>query len=118
MATNVGDAAKYAVLNGGVKLVFNKINLLNEAANAGATLGAISVGSTDWTLSGTTLSNTNALVFQCAASQKPYHVEVSIDGTSNSSIVFPLTDVPVGGYDFTTAGTFTIPIGDLTISVA
>lgn len=118
MATNVGSAAKYAILNGGVKLVFNKVNLLNEAATAGATLGAINVGSADWTLSGTTLSNAIALVFDCAAEQRPYNVEVSIDGTANSSIVFPLTDVPSGGYNFTTAGTFTIPIGDLTITVA
>ena len=115
---NIGNAAKYAVLNGGVKSVFNKVNLLNEDANAGATLGAINVGSTDWTISGVTLSNTNALVFQCAASQKPYNVELSIDGTPDSSIVFPLTGVPAGGYDFTTAGTFTIPAGDLTIEVA
>jgi len=116
--TSFGDDAKYRILLNGFKNEFDRVTLVNSLG-AGATDAPIIVASTGWTVSGTTVYNTNTLVFDCSAGMKPYSAVVYISSFGVSSeIVITLTDVPVGGYDFTTTGTFTIPAGDLVIGLS
>ncbi len=115
--TSVGDDAKYRILLNGFKEEFDRVTLVNSSG-VKATDAPILVASTGWSVLGTTVYNTNALVFNCSAGMKPYSAVVYINSfTGTSEIVITLTDVPVGGFDFTTAGNFTIPAGDLVIGL-
>ena len=116
--TSIGGDAKYRILLSGFKDNFDRVTLVDNLG-AGAADAPITLTSASWTVSGTSATNAAALVFDCSAGMKPYSAVVYNSSLgSGSEIVITLTGVPAGGYDFTTAGTFTIPIGDLTISVA
>ena len=116
--TSVGNDAKYRILLNGFKNEFDRVTLVNKSGS-GAAVSPIIVSPTKWTVSGTTVYNTDALVFDCSAGMKPYSAVVYINSfTGTSEIVITLTGVPTNGYDFPTTGKFTIPAGDLTISVA
>ena len=115
--TSVGNDAKYRILLSGFKDNFDRVTLVDNLG-AGAADAPITLTSASWTVSGTSATNAAALVFDCSSGMKPYSAVVYNSSLgAGSEIVITLTDVPVGGYDFTTAGTFTMPIGDLEIGM-
>ena len=115
--TSIGGDAKYRILLSGFKDNFDRVTLVNNSG-VGAAVAPITLTSASWTVSGTSATNSAALVFDCSAGMKPYNVVVYNSSLgAGSEIVITLTDVPVGGYDFTTTGKFTIPIGDLEIGM-
>ena len=111
MATTVGDAAKVAILNS-FKARFNTVGLNNTGS--GGAITPVTIG-TNWTLTGTVLSNTNLLTFNCPLNAQPTKAIVYITGTADSEILIDLTGGP---FVFTTAGSFTIEAGGLTLEVA
>lgn len=111
MATVLGDAAKVAILND-IKSRFNTVGLNN--VGSGGAITPVTIG-TNWTLTGTTLSNSNSLTLNCPLNAQPTKATVYISGTADSEITIDLTGGP---FVYTTAGTFTFEAGDLTLEVA
>lgn len=122
MATTLNAQGKYDVLNV-VKGLYTSISLFQTidtddyTNSAPACDSAVSISSSIWTLSGTTLSNNAAIVFNCTAGDIPYKV-VLFSSSTTGGIVIDLTGAAGDAFLFASDGTFTIPIGDLTISVA
>ena len=113
MATTITTAAKNVIMSSGISSTFTFCMLL-KADNTQASTSAESV---TWQADGSGgLENTTAIVFDVAQGITPTQIIVYPSGQSaTQTIKFDLTGGP---FAFTTAGTFTIPIGDLTISVA
>ena len=122
MATTLNTQGKYDVLNG-IKAIYTGATLVNSidpadyTTNVPACDAPLSLTAASWSLSGTTLSNTAPLVFNCSIGDIPYKI-VLFSSSTTGGMVIDLTGAAGDAFEFTTAGTFTIPIGDLTITVA
>lgn len=110
MATTLTTEAKTAVLVS-ISSTYNRAILLNAS---GATVSDAAVTISLSTTAGV-LTNSAPIVFNVAEGKEASKVEIYVLAQATSTIIIDLTTAP---NTFTTAGTFTIPTGDLTITVA
>ena len=122
MATTLNTQGKIDILNV-VKTIYTSVSLFQSidpsdyTTNVPACDSALSISSASWTLSGSTLSNNAPLVFDCSIGDIPYKV-VLFSSSTTGGVVIDLNDATGDAFEFTTDGKFTIPAGDLTITVA
>lgn len=120
MATNLTDGSK-AILLASIRDAYTVARLygVNISTTVPQVVSTSDVSITgNLTISLTTLSNSSAIVFQVAQGLRPTKIEIGISNFSTNVISIDITGAGAGQFEFTTAGTFTIPIGDLTITVA
>lgn len=67
---------------------------------------------------GTLLSNTSAITFNVASGLRPTHIDLGVSDFTTLRIRIDLTGAGPGQFIFTTAGSFTIEAGGLTLEVA
>lgn len=117
MAT-VSDKMKKSMMDG-AKVNLDRAILTTSAGPSGGAIGESSISFTSYSVSTLgVLSNSSAMVFSCNSGRKVYKVHLynSIDDTISFTI--DIDGAAGDAFTFTTAGTFTIPAGDLTIEVA
>ena len=118
MAIVVSDSMKEIIMSG-AETQLDRAILTTSAGPSGGAIGESSITFTSYTVSSVgILSNSSDMVFSCNAGRVVYKVHVynSVDDTISFTV--DIDGATGDTYTFTTAGTFTIPIGDLTIGVA
>lgn len=118
MATVVSDSMKKVIMDG-AEVKLDRAILTTSAGPSGGAIGESSISFSSYSVSSVgLLSNSSDMLFQCNLGRIVYKVHLynSVDDTISFTI--DLDGATGDAFEFTTAGTFTIPSGDLTITVA
>ena len=123
MATNLNTQGKTDVLNG-VKGIYTSVSLFQTIDTSDYTINtpacdsALSISSASWSVTNGVMTNVSDLVFSCTQGDIPYKV-VLFSTTTTGGMIIDLTGATGDAFKITTpTGTFTIPAGDLSITVA